>query len=191
MCFLICSFYPYNNPVRYEKQILLPLFYRWKKQMERLDDLLMTYTVSVWLIWDWTQVSWFLKTSILCITLSHYWPMFLFSDEENIIQTLNSSCSCLLCSVNVLIHTLDNFPWVVETGDEKSQDLGCGTILARTSTGSHVLQKEMPCDVRFRQHIPNSKVVPWAVILHVLDLRPLVTITENSYSVFAFKPVTK
>lgn len=39
--------------------------------------------------------------------------------------------------------------------------------------------------------IPNSKVVPCAVILQVLDLLPLVTITENSYKVLGFKPVTK
>lgn len=39
--------------------------------------------------------------------------------------------------------------------------------------------------------IPCSKVVPCAVMLQVLDLRPLVTMTENSYNVFGFKPVTK
>lgn len=39
--------------------------------------------------------------------------------------------------------------------------------------------------------VPSSKVVPCAVILQVLDLRPFVTITENSYKVFGFKPVTK
>lgn len=35
-----------------------------------------------------------------------------------------------------------------------------------------------------------SKVVPCAVMLHVLVRRPLVTMTENSYSVLGFKPVT-
>lgn len=35
-----------------------------------------------------------------------------------------------------------------------------------------------------------SNVVPWAVILQVLLLRPLVTMTENSYSVLGFSPET-
>lgn len=35
-----------------------------------------------------------------------------------------------------------------------------------------------------------SNVVPWAVMLQVLLLRPLVTMTENSYSVFGFSPWT-
>lgn len=35
-----------------------------------------------------------------------------------------------------------------------------------------------------------SKVVPCAVMLHVLVRRPLVNMTENSYSVLGFKPVT-
>lgn len=35
-----------------------------------------------------------------------------------------------------------------------------------------------------------SNVVPCAVMLHVLVRRPLVTMTENSYSVLGFRPVT-
>lgn len=35
-----------------------------------------------------------------------------------------------------------------------------------------------------------SNVVPWAVILHVLVFLPLVTMTENSYRVLGFRPVT-
>ena len=155
----------------------------------------MTYTVSIWLTWDWTQVPWFLKSSI-CIILSHYLLMFLFSDEENILhqlkrQTQNSSYSCSLCFVNGLIHILNSF---LDSRSRWQEDSWLGmwpNISMDFHWLSHLLGEEMPRDVRFRQHIPNSKVVPWAVILHVLDLRPLVTITENSYSVFAFKPVTK
>lgn len=35
-----------------------------------------------------------------------------------------------------------------------------------------------------------SNVVPWAVMLHVLLFLPLVTMTENSYRVLGFSPVT-
>ncbi|MEQ2180138.1 hypothetical protein GOODEAATRI_032557 [Goodea atripinnis] len=38
--------------------------------------------------------------------------------------------------------------------------------------------------------VPASYVVAWAVILQVLDLRPLVTMTANSYMVLGLRPVT-
>lgn len=38
--------------------------------------------------------------------------------------------------------------------------------------------------------LPASYVVACAVILQVLDLRPLVTMTANSYMVFGLSPVT-
>ncbi len=38
--------------------------------------------------------------------------------------------------------------------------------------------------------LPASYVVACAVILQVLDLRPLVTMTANSYIVFGLRPVT-
>lgn len=38
--------------------------------------------------------------------------------------------------------------------------------------------------------VPASYVVACAVILQVLDLRPLVTMTANSYMVFGLSPVT-
>lgn len=40
------------------------------------------------------------------------------------------------------------------------------------------------------EHSLLSKVVPCAVILQVLLRLPLVTMTENSYSVLGFSPVT-
>lgn len=42
----------------------------------------------------------------------------------------------------------------------------------------------------FLKDLPASYVVAWAVILQVLDLRPLVTMTANSYMVFGLRPVT-
>lgn len=38
--------------------------------------------------------------------------------------------------------------------------------------------------------LPASYVVACAVILQVLDFRPLVTMTANSYMVFGLRPVT-
>jgi len=40
------------------------------------------------------------------------------------------------------------------------------------------------------RNIPASYVVACAVILQVLDLRPLVTMTANSYMLFGLRPVT-
>lgn len=40
------------------------------------------------------------------------------------------------------------------------------------------------------RNLPASYVVACAVILQVLDLRPLVTMTANSYMVFGLRPVT-
>lgn len=42
----------------------------------------------------------------------------------------------------------------------------------------------------WRTDLPASYVVACAVILQVLDFRPLVTMTANSYIVFGLRPVT-
>lgn len=41
-----------------------------------------------------------------------------------------------------------------------------------------------------QKDLPDSYVVACAVILQVLDLRPLVTMTANSYMVLGLRPVT-
>jgi len=46
------------------------------------------------------------------------------------------------------------------------------------------------CNLLHVEYLLVSKVVPCAVMLQVLVLRPLVTMTENSYKVLGLRPVT-